>query len=48
MITQTIRKMMLNMWIIKRRILREIMIMGILGNHQKDPNWVVKQGHEGV
>ncbi len=21
---------------------------GILGNHQRDPNWVVKQGHEGV
>jgi len=30
------------------RILQEAMIMGILGNHQRDPSWVMKQGHEGA
>ncbi len=39
---------MLNKWIMKRKTPREAMILGILENRQKDPNQVVKQGHQGA
>jgi hypothetical protein len=38
--------MMVNRWIVKGRTPQEAMILGILGNHQKNPNQAVKRGHQ--
>ncbi len=40
--------MMMNRWIVKKKTLQEVMILGILQNHQRGPIWVVKRGCQGI